>query len=71
MINSANQYQISDIFSIDTKVKYVIPKFQREYVWEKQQWEDLLNDLVDNDKGYFLGSIICINKGKDALDITH
>ncbi|VUT24920.1 MAG: hypothetical protein MASP_00765 [Candidatus Methanolliviera sp. GoM_asphalt] len=70
MINSANQYQISDIFSIDTKVKYVIPKFQREYIWGKQQWEDLLNDLVDNDKGYFLGSIICINKGKDALDIT-
>lgn len=70
MIKSANQYSIADIFSIDKSIKYLIPKFQREYIWGKQQWEDLLNDLVDNEKEYFLGSIICINKGEDVLDIT-
>ena len=70
MIQSASQYQISDIFSIDTKVKYVIPKFQREYIWGKEQWENLFDDLMENEKGHFIGSIICINKGRDVLDIT-
>ena len=32
MIKSANQYTISDMFGVETKIKYVIPKFQREYV---------------------------------------
>lgn len=70
MIKSANNYQTSEIFSIDTKLKYVIPKFQREYIWGKEECDNLLNDLSDNDKGHFLGSIITINKGIDALDIT-
>ena len=70
MIHSANDYPISQIFSIDTKAKYVIPKYQREYIWGKEQWENLFNDLDENDPGHFLGSIICINRGKDALDVT-
>jgi uncharacterized protein with ParB-like and HNH nuclease domain len=70
MIKSANQYPISDIFSIETKVQYVVPRFQREYTWGKREWEDLYNDLLENDIGYFLGSIICVNQVKDALDVT-
>ena len=70
MINSANQYPISEIFGIDTKLKYVIPKFQREYIWGRDDWEYLFNDLIDNERGYFLGSIICINRGVDSLEIT-
>lgn len=68
MIQSASKYPVSDIFNIDTQVKYVIPKYQREYIWSKDNWEKLFNDLMDNDKGHFLGSIICIDKGKDVLD---
>jgi len=70
MIQSTNKYQISDIFGIDNKVKYVIPKFQREYIWTKDEWENLFNDLMENDNGYFLGTIICVNKGTDALAIN-
>ena len=69
MIKSANQYTISDMFGVETKIKYVIPKFQREYVWKKVDWDNLLDDLSENDKGHFLGSIIIIDKGTDVLDI--
>lgn len=61
MIQSAHQHPISSIFGIDT-VKYVIPKFQREYVWRREHWENLFNDLLDNEKGYFLGTVISIPK---------
>lgn len=69
MIKSANQYATSDMFGVETKIKYVIPKFQREYVWKKVDWDNLLDDLSENDKGHFLGSIIIINKGIDFLDV--
>lgn len=70
MIKSANQYPISSIYDIETKLQYRIPRYQREYAWGKQEWEFLLDDLTDNDEGYFLGSIICVNEGRDALAIT-
>jgi uncharacterized protein with ParB-like and HNH nuclease domain len=38
-----------------------VPKFQREYSWKKWQGDQLLNDIDENDPGYFMGSIICVN----------
>lgn len=35
-----------------------IPFFQRGYVWNKDNWEDLLADLLDFNKLPFLGSLI-------------
>jgi uncharacterized protein with ParB-like and HNH nuclease domain len=70
MIKSVHEYPISIIINDNDNNKYIIPKFQREYKWKKEDCENIFNDLLDNDKGYFLGSIICINQGKDAFDIT-
>lgn len=67
MIRTADKYQISKIFDIDTRIKYIVPKYQREYIWGKEQWENLFNDLSDSDEEHFIGSIICVNKGTDAL----
>ena len=69
MIKSAKHYPISTILGIEEKVKYVVPKYQREYIWSKANWEYLLNDLLDSDEGHFLGSILCVDKGKDALGV--
>lgn len=41
--------------SLEGKVK--IPFFQRRYVWDKDNWEDLLSELLRT-KRHFLGSII-------------
>jgi len=35
-----------------------IPFFQRGYVWKDENWDDLLTDLLDANKGHFLGSLI-------------
>ena len=66
MINSAHQYRVSQLF--DESVTYTIPRYQREYNWGKSEWDNLFDDIHDNDPGYFLGSIICINQSKDTLE---
>ncbi|MDN5078364.1 DUF262 domain-containing protein [Aliarcobacter butzleri] len=63
MIKKSDSYSIESIF----KYFYKIPPYQREYAWRKDQWENLFNDILENEKGYFLGSMICINK--DDSDI--
>lgn len=40
---------------------YHVPKYQREYTWGKIECEQLLDDIDENDPGYFMGSIICID----------
>ncbi|EFM96304.1 DUF262 domain-containing protein, partial [Actinobacillus pleuropneumoniae] len=63
MIQSAKQITISALLNQDSEGKsfqYIIPPYQREYAWSKNQWDNLFDDLSENDKGYFLGSLICI-----------
>lgn len=35
-----------------------IPYFQRGYVWNEENWEELLENLLDDKQSHFLGSII-------------
>ena len=35
-----------------------VPFFQRPYVWKKENWEELFNDLFVTETSHFLGSII-------------
>lgn len=69
MIKSVYNYPVSQLFDIDAGVVYAIPRYQREYTWGKYQWESLFDDVLENDPGYFLGSIICINQSTDALSV--
>lgn len=68
MINSAAARTISELFNPEKDVAYFIPKYQREYVWGKNNWELLFDDIIMNDNNHFLGSIICINTKTDAVD---
>ena len=67
---NVQKYPISQILSSEDSKKafYEIPKYQREYTWTKKNWEDLFDDLIEHDDGYFLGSIICINKTTDFIN---
>jgi uncharacterized protein with ParB-like and HNH nuclease domain len=67
MIENAKNYPISQLLDVDLNLIYIIPKYQREYSWTKKQWSILFDDLLENNEGYFLGSIICINQNTDAL----
>jgi len=37
---------------------YDIPFFQRAYVWDEENWQELLNNFLDQTDSHFLGSII-------------
>ncbi|BAU66975.1 hypothetical protein STA3757_43810 [Stanieria sp. NIES-3757] len=59
---------ISDLFSV--KKKYVVPRFQREYSWNKEEiselWDDIISNISINDDGsskheeYFIGSLVLV-----------
>lgn len=70
MIKHTDPYSVSQIFSNDKNIYYTIPKYQREYTWGGREWELLFNDVVTNDNGYFLGSIICVDISASSLGDT-
>ena len=50
-----------DFNFMKNEYKLIIPFFQRAYVWQKEQWEQLFEDLYTSyveDREHFLGSII-------------
>jgi uncharacterized protein with ParB-like and HNH nuclease domain len=61
MIKHVDQYPVSIIFPDGGEKIYKIPKYQREYTWGQKNWDALFNDIIENDKGYFLGSYICVS----------
>lgn len=69
MIQDAKNRPLSELLDVESKVVYKVPKYQREYTWTNTHWEALFDDLLENDEGYFLGSLICINKSTDALAV--
>jgi Protein of unknown function DUF262/Protein of unknown function (DUF1524) len=46
---------------------YRIPPYQREYSWQKTQWEELFHDLIEADGAHFLGTIITLNATTDTV----
>ena len=70
-MKSVNKRSISEIFNIESRdCVYKIPLYQRAYTWSTREWDDLFVDLEENDCGYFLGSIICIDRSPDALSVA-
>ncbi len=79
MAFDAQQKKINDILSGD--VKYVIPRYQRKYVWQEKQWRELLEDIeycltITNTQNinetewtHFLGSFVFERHGKNLIVI--
>lgn len=63
---------ISDLFSV--KRKYIVPRFQREYSWTKEQigelWNDIIVSISIDENGnlvnaeYFIGSLVLVGDDK-------
>ena len=66
MIKSASQYPVHTLLGHEGNLQYKIPPYQREYSWQKAEWEDLFQDLVEADGAHFLGTIITLNQTDDA-----
>lgn len=56
---------------------YIVPSFQREYVWEEEQVTELLEDIHtefsstdhDRDSEYFIGSIVVCTRPDGVYEI--
>ena len=58
----ANKLTFADLLKIEGNIEhYHIPKYQREYVWGRYEWETLINDINENDFDYFVGSVIVVS----------
>ena len=65
MAFEAKDYPISDIL---TKSVFDIPRNQRRYVWKKENWQDIYEDIVfsiTENKPHFIGSIVLEGNKKE------
>jgi uncharacterized protein with ParB-like and HNH nuclease domain len=69
MIKSAQNKPVSELLSVDSNWRFRVPRYQREYVWRRDDWANLFDDLSENPPGYFLGSMICINRSDDSMQL--
>jgi len=52
-----SKQSLSDLFDRPNETKYIIPKYQREYSWKKQQLEEYWK-LIDDIDEIFIGTMI-------------
>lgn len=64
-----------NLLNIFTGTEYIVPIYQRSYAWEKEEIEQLLNDIFDftdsNDEEskYYLGSLIVDDLGNNQFSV--
>lgn len=68
MISSLTNDAVHALLSPENNIVYRVPKYQREYSWGRDQWDDLFDDLLDYSatEGHFLGTIICVNSTQNT-----
>lgn len=67
----ANSIKMSKVFMSGGDIHYILPHFQREYAWEKINWQTLITDVLgiydtydsENEPEHFMGSLVVINDG--------
>ncbi|WP_283746223.1 DUF262 domain-containing protein [Bacillus cereus] len=68
---------IAQIFNAE--VKYIIPRFQREYSWTKDEISEFWSDIIDNieeteqgfvNKEYFIGSLVLVEESEYAYHVV-
>lgn len=69
-IKGGEAKQLSHLFTDESgSCKYfAIPKYQRDYVWQKLHIQQLINDLEENDQGHFLGTIILCKASEGTVN---
>ncbi|MEB3249999.1 MAG: DUF262 domain-containing HNH endonuclease family protein [Merismopediaceae bacterium] len=69
----ANKTEIQDI--IEGTKQYVVPLFQRRYIWEKKHWQVLWDDLwslyeTESPRPHFMGSMVTIPETLSPQGVT-
>lgn len=71
-VMEAKECKVQEILTEDKR--YIIPPYQRPYSWNSDNAEQLIDDIFQsfkaNEEEYFIGSMICINKGKNLYEVV-
>ncbi len=68
----AHPQTIQQVFSNGGDIQYVLPHFQREYTWERDDWQTLLDDAYatyteyvteEREPEHFMGSLVRVSNG--------
>lgn len=53
-------------------VKYQVPRFQRDYAWDKAQWEDLWSDIetIEEEHYHYMGYIVLQRKSQHDFEVV-
>ncbi len=70
---NVDDYKMSRVFLGGGNVQYVLPIFQREYAWEQNEWQTLLEDVFETyhegkqtKHEHFLGSLVVIEEDSEV-----
>lgn len=71
-INNSAKKSLSSVFD---KAVFNIPKYQRAYSWEennwRELWDDIKNNILEKDKEHFLGAVIYYHGNSENSKFTH
>ena len=73
MAFDAYDIEISQLFKNDDT--YIVPRYQRNYVWNEVNWNELLKDInycaeTTPDWSHFIGSMVFERKQKSGGDVN-
>jgi Protein of unknown function DUF262/Protein of unknown function (DUF1524) len=56
---------------IGNGVKYQVPRFQRDYAWDREQWEDLWSDIetINDEQYHYMGYIVLQRKSQHDYEV--
>ncbi|MCY4464814.1 MAG: DUF262 domain-containing protein [Chloroflexi bacterium] len=73
MVMTTKPQNISELFASGGDVRYVLPHFQREYAWDKAQWQTLYDDVKyiykarsEHQPPHFMGALVVIQEVETA-----
>ena len=56
---------------VSNSVKYQVPRFQRDYAWDQEQWEDLWADIgtIKEEHYHYMGYIVLQRKSQHDFEV--
>lgn len=56
---------------VSNGIKYQVPRFQRDYAWDQEQWEDLWADIdtIQDEQGHYMGYIVLQRKSQHDFEV--
>jgi uncharacterized protein with ParB-like and HNH nuclease domain len=70
----ANSIKMSKVFMSGGDIHYILPHFQREYAWDKTNWQTLITDVLsiyetydpENEPEHFMGSLAVCRRSQES-----